>query len=126
MITHVHSATLMVEDQDATPEFYLGKLSWEKRADSIYGENGERWVEVGPPGATTVLALIRPPDAGAPPEAAGGYKGLSLVADDMDATYEELRGRGVEFTQPPEQMPWSQKATWFEDPDGNRFFLVEG
>ena len=126
MITHVHSATLMVKDQDAALDFYLGKLGWEKRADSVYGENGERWIEVGPPGATTVLALIRPQDAGAPPEAAGGYKGVSLVTDDMDATYEELRGKGVGFTQPPEEMPWGQKATWFDDPDGNRFFLVEG
>ena len=126
MITHVHSATLMVKDQDAALDFYLGKLGWEKRADSVYGENGERWIEVGPPGATTVLALIRPQDAGAPPEAAGGYKGVSLVTDDMDATYEELRGKGVGFTQPPEEMPWRQKATWFDDPDGNRFFLVEG
>lgn len=126
MITHIHSATLMVADQDAALDFYVGKLGWEKRADSVYGEAGARWVEVGPKDADTVIALIRPQDADAPPEASGSYKGLSLVADDIDSTYKDLSEKGVEFTQPPEEMPWGQKATWFDDPDGNRFFLVEG
>lgn len=124
MITHIHSATLMVADQDAALEFYVGKLGWEKRADSTYG-NGSRWIEVGPQGAVTALALIKPEDAGAPPEAAGNYKGISLVTNDMETAYRELGGRGVEFTGLPEEMPWGQLATWFDDPDGNRFFLVE-
>lgn len=124
MIKHIHSATVMVEDQDAAIDFYVEKLGWEKRADSTYGE-GARWVEVGPAGAETVLALVRPEDVGAPREAAGSYKGVSLVTDDMDSTYRELSDRGVGFIQPPEQMPWGQMATWFDDPDGNRFFLVE-
>lgn len=125
MITHIHSATLMVEDQDAAIAFYVEKLGWEKRADEPYGE-GARWIEVGPPGAVTALALVKPEDVGAPPSEApaGGYKGISLVTDDMDSTYSELNEQGVEFTQPPEEMPWGQRATWFDDPDGNRFFLV--
>jgi catechol 2,3-dioxygenase-like lactoylglutathione lyase family enzyme len=32
VITHIHSATLMVEDQDSALDFYVGKLVWEKRA----------------------------------------------------------------------------------------------
>lgn len=126
MIKHIHSATLMVRDQDAAIDFYVEKLGWEKRADIAPGGDGPRWVEVGPPGAVTTLALVRPDDVGAPVEAAGGYKGISLVTDDMDSTYKELSDRGVKFTQPPEQMPWGQMATWFDDLDGNRFFLVEG
>lgn len=124
MVKHIHSATLMVADQDAAVDFYVGKLGWEKRADSPYGD-GARWIEVAPEGAVTALALVKPEDVGAPPEASGGYKGISLVTDDMDSTYRDLSDRGVEFTQPPEEMPWGQRATWFDDPDGNRFFLVE-
>jgi catechol 2,3-dioxygenase-like lactoylglutathione lyase family enzyme len=125
VITHIHSATLMVEDQDVALDFYVGKLDWEKRADAAYGD-GSRWVEVGPPGAVTVLALVKPGDVGASPEEAGKYKGISLVTDDIDSTYATLRDRGVKFVQPPEQMPWGARATWFEDPDGNLLFLVEG
>ncbi len=125
VITHIHSATLMVEDQDAALDFYVGKLGWEKRADAPYGD-GARWVEVGPSGAVTTLALVRPDDVDALPEETGKYKGISLVADDIDSTYRTLSDRGVKFVQPPEQMPWGVKATWFEDPDGNLLFLVEG
>lgn len=124
MITHIHSATLMVEDQDAALDFYVEKLGWEKRADSPYGE-GSRWLEVAPSGAVTTLALVKPGDVGASPEDAVVYKGISLITDDLDTTYTNLRDRGVEFVQPPEQMPWGAKATWFNDPDGNLFFLVE-
>lgn len=124
MIKHIHSATLMVADQDAAVDFYVEKLGWEKRADEIYGE-GSRWIEVGPPDAVTVLALVKPDDVGAPSEAAGSYKGISLVTDDMDTAYKNLSDRGVAFTDPPEEMPWGQRATWFDDPDGHRFFLVE-
>lgn len=124
MITHIHSATLMAADQDAALEFYVGKLVWEKRADSASGD-GARWIEVGPPGAVTALARIKPQDAGAPPEAAGSYKGISLITDDIETAYQELTGRGVAFTGPPEEMSWGQRATWFDDPDGHRFFLVE-
>lgn len=124
MIKHIHSATLMVADQDAAIDFYVEKLGWEKRADETYGEDS-RWIEVGPPEATTALALVKPEDVDAPPEAAGGYKGISLITADMDSTYEKLKERGVEFTGAPEEMPWGQRATWFDDPDGNRFFLVE-
>lgn len=125
MITHIHSATLMVEDQDVALDFYVGKLGWEKRADAQYGDEA-RWVEVGPSEAVTALALVRPDDVGTPPEEAGKYKGISLMTDDIDSTYITLSDRGVTFIQPPEQMPWGARATWFEDPDGNLLFLVEG
>jgi catechol 2,3-dioxygenase-like lactoylglutathione lyase family enzyme len=123
MITHIYSATVLVRDQDEAVKFYTEKLGWEKRSDTPFGE-GSRWIEVGPPGAVTVLALLRPEDVEAPPEAAGSEDGVTLVADDIQATYEELSGRGVEFTQPPAEMPWGQKATWFKDLDGNTHFLV--
>lgn len=49
------------------------------------------------------------------------------MVEDLDTTYdEELRDRGAGFARPPERMPWGQKATWFDDPDGNRSFSVEG
>ncbi|MDQ3855087.1 MAG: glyoxalase, partial [Chloroflexota bacterium] len=38
-------------------DFYTNQLGWEKRNDSVFGE-GSRWIEVGPPGAATALALL--------------------------------------------------------------------
>jgi hypothetical protein len=76
LIQYIHSATLMVRNQDAAIDFYVEKLSWEKRVDSPYGD-GARWVEVGPQGAATALALLKPYDVSTPPETAGDYKGIS-------------------------------------------------
>ncbi len=80
---------------------------------------------VAPPGRETGLALLRPQDVGAPEGAIAEHSGVSLIADDTRATYEELRSRGVEFTAPPERMPWGAMGTWFKDQDGTTFFLSE-
>ena len=50
--THItEGATLIVPvtDQDRAVEFYAGALGFEKRLDFTYAD-GERWVEVAPPG----------------------------------------------------------------------------
>jgi catechol 2,3-dioxygenase-like lactoylglutathione lyase family enzyme len=124
MISFVHSATVLVNDQDAALNFYVNLLGFEKRNDSPFGE-GSRWIEVAPPGATTALALLRPQDMGQPGGTQGGHTGISLIADSVERTYAELSAKGVNFTAPPAQMPWGAIATWFTDPDGNSFFLTE-
>ena len=125
MISHLHSTSILVADQDAALDFYVNTLGWEKTSDMSFGD-GMRWLTVGPPGATTQLVLALPSwyggvDSSRQP---GGHTGISLVAPDIDATYATLTGRGVKFKQPVEAMPWGTKATWFSDPDGNEFFLV--
>jgi predicted enzyme related to lactoylglutathione lyase len=40
------------------------------------------------------------------------------------ATYEELRGRGVEFSEEPNEQPWGMWAR-FKDVDGNEFGLIQ-
>ena len=57
-ITELGTVGVPVSDQDRALEFYVEKLGFETRIDAPYGE-GERWVEVAPPGATTSIALIR-------------------------------------------------------------------
>lgn len=121
MITHIHSTTVYVADQDAAIDFYVNTLGWEKTMDTPM--EGVRYVTVTPAGATTQLVLG--PDAwvGGADNVPTRTTGISLICDDMDATYATLVARGVRFKTPPEQMPWGDKATWFYDPDGNEFFL---
>ena len=40
-------------------------------------------------------------------------------ASDVDAWYEELRARGVDFMTPPRHHDWNAYAAYFADPDGN-------
>ena len=48
-----------------------------------------------------------------------GFAGTAfLTTDDVHADYEELKGRGVQFTEPPEERPYGID-TGFRDPSGN-------
>ena len=49
---------------------------------------------------------------------------MSYVCDNIDASYDELRGRGVEFEGPPQKQPWGTSAM-FKDSEGNRFVLSQ-
>ena len=58
------------------------------------------------------------------PLAKGVTGGLFFSTDDCRATYEELRSRGVEFSEEPTERPYGIDAG-FRDPSGNRFRLTQ-
>src|SRR5213083_1892380 len=90
-ITQVGTVIVPVSDQDRALEFYLDTLGFEKRVDTPYGE-GDRWVEVAPPGAATAIALV-PPREG---ESTGIETRVGFTTDDIEADRANLRARGVE------------------------------
>ena len=122
-ITHIQSTPICVSDQDAALDFYVGKLGFEVREDAPFGENTDlRWIEVAPPGADTVLVLAK--GYGGCEDRLGKFTGVVFQCDNIQSTYEELRERGVHFTEEPAMQPWGMMQAQFEDPDGNRFVLV--
>ena len=130
MIAFIHSATIIVRDQEASLDFYLNKLGWEKRIDQEMGD-GYRFLTVAPVGGQTELALGPAHVLGGEPgvgisrgRGMEGASGISFAVEDFDATYRTLVERGVRFAHEPEQMPWGDKATWLLDLDGNRFFFT--
>jgi predicted enzyme related to lactoylglutathione lyase len=48
---------------------------------------------------------------------------LGFRADDLDATYESLKGKNVKFVSPPTALPWGRQAI-FEDLYGNQYALM--
>ena len=54
----------------------------------------------------------------------GRFLGVSLAVADIQATYEQLFARGVDFLAPPEAMAWGGVLAHFRDPDGNVLSLV--
>src|SRR5919197_514406 len=56
--------------------------------------------------------------------AKGASGGLFFTTDDVRGTYEELKGRGVEFTQEPTEQPYGVDAG-LRDPSGNQFRMVQ-
>jgi predicted enzyme related to lactoylglutathione lyase len=130
------NAQLWVHDQDDALAFYTGKLGWEVRADATLAEMGNfRWLAVGPAGqpdvSVVLMAIPGPPvmDAETAEQVrtlmAKGFAGtIFLTTDDVHASYEELKGRGVEFTEPPEERPYGIDSG-FRDPSGNSFRLTQ-
>jgi catechol 2,3-dioxygenase-like lactoylglutathione lyase family enzyme len=130
------NAQLWVHDQDEALEFYTKKLGMEVRADVTLPElAGFRWLAVGPPSqpdiAITLMTIPGPPvmDAETAEQVrnlmAKGFAGaIFLTTDDVHADYEELRSRGVEFNEQPEDRPYGIDAG-FRDPSGNSFRLTQ-
>ena len=56
--------------------------------------------------------------------AKGAVGTVFLTTDDCQASYEELKARGVEFTETPEDRPYGIDAG-FRDPSGNNFRLTQ-
>jgi catechol 2,3-dioxygenase-like lactoylglutathione lyase family enzyme len=118
-ITEIGTVLIAVSDQDRALEFYVGTLGFEKRIDGPFGE-GERWVEVAPPGAATTLALV-PAREGAP----AGCE-VSLTTRDADTDHAVLRARGVDADAAVMRMGDLVPPMFtFRDPDGNRFRMVQ-
>jgi predicted enzyme related to lactoylglutathione lyase len=132
----IANAHLWVNDQDEALEFYTQKLGMEVRVDATMPELGNfRWLTVGPAGQPDVsIALMGIPG---PPVMdvetadqvrslmAKGFAGtVFLTTDDCQASYEELRGRGVEFVEQPEDRPYGIDAG-FRDPSGNHIRLTQ-
>lgn len=120
-VTQVATVMVPVADQDAAIEFYVGKLGFEKRNDTPFGD-GNRWVEVAPPGAATTVALVQPMEG----EATGIETRVALETGDVEADHAALRERGVDVD--PEVMRMGGPVPpmfFFRDQDGNRLLIVE-
>jgi catechol 2,3-dioxygenase-like lactoylglutathione lyase family enzyme len=120
-IAQIGTVIVPVSDQDRALAFYLDKLGFEKRADIPFGK-GDRWVEVGPPGAATTLALM-PPREG---EAIGIPTRVSFSTTDIDADHADLRARGVDVDEEVMRMGDPVPPMFFfRDQDSNSFFIVQ-
>ena len=94
-----------------------------------------RWLTVSPPGqpdvAIVLMAIPGPPvmDEQSAEQVrtlmAKGFAGtVFLTTDDCQASYEELKARGVEFSETPEERPYGIDSG-FRDPSGNSLRLTE-
>jgi predicted enzyme related to lactoylglutathione lyase len=132
----IANAQLWVHDQNEALDFYTNKLGWEVRADVTLEELGDfRWLTVGPPGQEDFsVVLMAIPGAPVMDSETGkqvrelmgkGFAGtVFLSTDDCQASYEELKARGVEFTEEPEERPYGIDSG-FRDPSGNAFRLTQ-
>ena len=136
MLKQLTHTQVWVQDQDEALAFYTEKLGMELREDVTVPEMGNfRWLTVGVPGqpdvAIALMAVPGPPvfDEDTRQQihallAKGASGGLFFATEDCKASYEELKGRGVEFSQEPTDQPYGIDAG-FRDPSGNQFRMAQ-
>ena len=135
MIESLSHVGVWVDDQDEAKAFYTETLGFEVRQDATLEEfGGYRWLTVGPPGQPDVNIILSAPVGPAiDPESAKllidlvhkGAMGPGIFrTDDCHKTAEELKKRGVEFTQEPDERFYGIDAG-FRDPSGNEWRLVQ-
>lgn len=134
MIERLSHATVYVLDQERALGFYRDKLGFEVRMDHTM-DNGFRWLTVGPPSQKDLeIVLMKPTKEFLGDEesleamrkliGAGKLGAGVFYTGDCRKTYEELRGRGVDFVSPPEEKFYGIEAM-FKDDSGNWFSLTE-
>jgi len=134
MNQHLSYIALWVRDQDEAVAFYTQKLGFEVRDDTTLPELGNyRWVTVGPPEKPDFAIALNVPG---PPfdadkveaiktlMAAGMLTGMFFATDDIHASHEQLKSRGVAIEQEPTQMPYGTEIV-LSDPSGNSIRYVQ-
>lgn len=111
--------SIPVSDQDRAKEFYAEKVGFTVVVDAPFGE-GMRWVQLSPPAGGAAVTLV----TWLQDMPAGSVKDVYLECTDIEATYRDLAGRGVTFTDQVFDSPFG-KFAHFVDPDGNGWVLHE-
>ena len=121
-ISKIANVVVPVADVDKAIDFYTGPLGLEKRTDIPFGGQ-YRWVEVGPAGAETTIAIAPPPE-GKP--TGNTETGISLQTDDIDAFHAKLEAAGVDVDTDVSRMGDPiPPMFWLRDPEANVLLVVE-
>jgi predicted enzyme related to lactoylglutathione lyase len=118
MIRGMKFAGIPVRDQDVALKFYTEALGMKVMTDQPFTPQ-QRWIELMIPGADTGVALFTPEGH---EKRIGELQSISFWCDDVFATAEAMKKKGVAFTKEPTTESWGSVAV-FKDPDGNQLVL---
>ena len=114
----IGAITLFVEDLDACRQFYREvfglPVHFEDDASAVFrfGDTLVNLLHATSAGELVAPAQVAGPDVGARMQ-------FTLEVDDVDATCEELRRRGVKLLNGPMDRPWGIRTASFRDPSGH-------
>lgn len=113
----IYAVRIFVSNWDRACAFYEDQLGLPLR----FASTDLGWAEFNAGGPS--IAIERADEASA--DLVGRFVGISLLVDDLDATYHALTDKGVEFTQPPTEQTWGGRIAHVRDPDGNVLTLLQ-
>lgn len=116
MIKKLNYVGIPTRDQDRALHFWTETMGFRITTDRMIGE--KRWIELSIPGAQTGILLHTPQGH---EDRIGTFFNGSFGCEDVQYEYDRLSAKGVKFLGPPEKKPFPH--VYFEDPDGNSFFL---
>ncbi len=114
MIRGIKFVGIPVKDQARALAFYTEKLGFKVATDQEMGPGGQRWIELRIPGADTGVTLFTPEGH---EDRIGTFQNISFWSDDVEATYEVLRSRGVTFLEPPKKQKWGTSVILVDSED---------
>ncbi|MGC2636958.1 MAG: VOC family protein [Acidobacteriaceae bacterium] len=118
MIRGIKFIGVPVRDQDAALKFWTDAVGMKVMTDQPFNDQ-QRRIEVKLPGAETGLALFTPPGH---ENRIGQFQSISFWCDDVFATADAMKKKGVVFAQEAKKEQWGASAI-FKDPDGNSYVL---
>jgi lactoylglutathione lyase len=118
MITKIAAAALYTEHQQKAVEFWTKQVGFETHRKMPMDQTTS-WIEVGPPGDASCLVIY---PRSMMQDWSERKPSIVFETDDVRKTFEEMHGRGVQFTHEPKELGWRWFAI-FLDPDGNGFGL---
>lgn len=135
MITRLSHTSLFVIDQDKAYDFYVKKLGFNVHTDATM-DNGFRWLTVTAPNAPDHEIVLFPASNQMNGLDEDAQKALKLLLDkgvmgagvletnDCRATYEELKGKGVQFKSEPKEQFYGIECI-VTDGCGNWFSMTQ-
>ena len=134
MIRRMSHATILVNNQEEALNFYRDKLGFEVHTDAMVGPDF-RWLTMNTKDQPDFEIVLMEPKAGMLMDEETATQLRAIMAKgvlgagvfntaDCRATYEELKGKGVEFVQEPAERPYGIEAV-FKDNSNNWFSLTQ-
>jgi len=120
----IAAITVFVEDMAAAKRFYSDvfqlPLHFEDDNSAVFkfGDTLINLLETREAPELVAPATVATPDAGVRFQ-------FTLGVDDVDATIDELKSRGVEVLNGPMDRPWGNRTASFRDPGGHIWEIAQ-
>ncbi|AFD05786.1 VOC family protein [Solitalea canadensis] len=132
MIAKLNHVCIYVLDQDSAFDFYVNKLGFKVHTDVPMGP-GMRWLTVTPPEQPDLEIILSPIQEGMMWDKEtteqmrvlvkkGTFGSCIFQCKDLEATYNELKAKRVQFTKTPKKEFYGYEAIFVDD-SGNWFSL---
>ena len=128
MIDTIGGVVIMVSDQARAVKFFAEKVGFDIRLNVPFF--GGKWIEIAPKDSESTLSIMEPNPQLMPPEELeiarkniGRNTGVWFYTSDIQSTYEDLKSKGVDITN-PEKQEWGGTMSLVKDLDGNIFTLL--